>query len=261
MADAYPAIGVYTITDGAVVVGIATGQTVGITGTVNTAIVSALPAGTNTIGDIGAIVNALPTGSNTIGSIASIVNALPTGSNTIGSIASIVNALPTGSNTIGSIASITNALPTGTNTIGSIASIVNALPAGTNTIGKVEIDFVGTTKHIHVQTATDVPQDAASSVTVNSTAITNGTTGELRLVSVGASVAMKFIIRKDNTITPVVVHTGYIPAGGGTVSVEFPGGGVTQAGTAAGENFDVVFWNLDTKSDAEAHATFTWTEA
>lgn len=100
---------------------------------------AAIPAGTNTIGSIGAIVNALPAGTNAIGSVTVVaLPETPAGTQTIGSVGAIINALPAGTNTIGSITVITlPALPAGTNQIGSIGAIVGALPAGSNAIGAV----------------------------------------------------------------------------------------------------------------------------
>ncbi len=262
MADAFSAIAVRTDTDAAVVVGIASGQTVGVSGTVNVsvqnaslnvAVTSALPTGTNSIGNIG-----------TVGSITS---PLPAGANVIGGISGISNPLPTGTNTIGSIASITNALPTGSNTIGNVGvtgtvnvSVTSPIPAGTNVIGKVQVvDTTGTTRHETVATSGNVIKNGGTS-TVNSSAITNGKTAELRQIIVASSVAMKCVIRVDNTITPVNEAVTYLPAGGGQQLIPFADNAVLLAGTVAGENFDVVFTNLDTKNDAEAHVTFTWIE-
>lgn len=271
MADAFSTLPVRTDNDGDVVVGIATGEVIGITGTVNVAVTSALPTGSNTIGNVG-ITGALPTGSNTIGNVGitgalpagsnnigsvNIGSALPTGSNTIGNVG-ITGALPTGSNTIGNVG-ITGALPTGSNTIGNVG-ITGALPAGSNIIGKVEIvASSGTMKHVSTPTSGNVIKNGGTA-TVAATNITSGTTGELVQITVASSVAMKAIMRKNNTITPVNVCTVYIPAGGGQQTIAFPSGSVTQAGTVAGEHFDVVFTNLDTKNDAEATATFSWAE-
>lgn len=261
MADAFSQIAVRTDTDGDVVVGIASGQSVGITGTptvtvgnasLDVNVVTALPTGANTIGNIGSvgtITNPLPAGTNTLGSIASIVNALPTGSNTIGSV-NIAGSLPTGSNTIGNVGI------TGTVNV----AVTSPLPAGTNIIGKVEVvGSSGTTRHETIPTSGNVVKNGGTA-TVNSSAITNGTTAELRQIIVSSSVAMKAVIRSDNTITQTNEAVTYIPAGGGQQLIPFADNAVVLAGTVAGENFDVVFTNLDTKNDAEAHVTFTWVE-
>jgi hypothetical protein len=94
-------------------------------GNLKTAILEALPAGTNKIGSVD-IASALPAGTNKIGSV-DIASALPAGTNNIGKVD--VNSLPS--------------LPAGTNTIGSV-NIASALPAGSNTIGNVNAIKSGT---------------------------------------------------------------------------------------------------------------------
>jgi len=93
----------------------------------NNPTLSALPAGTNNIGDVD--VASLP--------------ALPAGTNNIGDV-DIASALPAGTNNIGDV-DIASALPAGTNNIGDV-DIASALPAGTNIIGAVKRDIVNYTK-------------------------------------------------------------------------------------------------------------------
>lgn len=246
----------------------------------DTQLTAALPAGGNTIGAVTVsgtadvnitnasldveITTALPTGGNTIGNVGITGTPAVTVSGTTD--VEIVAALPTGANTIGNVG-ITGSLPTGANTIGAVtisgtpsvnATIVAALPAGTNIIGKVEVvSSAGTIVQEVVATVTDIPKNGETA-TLNSTAIPNGKKGELRQIIVGASVAMKAVIRIDNTVTPVNKAVAYIPAGGGTVDLEFMNEAIVLNGTAAGENFDVVFTNLDRTNDAPATITFVY---
>jgi len=167
----------------------------------------------------------------------------------------LVNSIPTGSNTIGNIGAINNALPAGSNSIGTVG-----LNAGNNLIGRVEvIETSGTVEHYSLETSSDVAGNGGQQ-TVNFAAVTSGQTAELRSATVSASVAMKAEVRSDNTLSPVVVATLYIPAGGGTVTKDFMNDAVSLAGTVAGEHFDVVFTNLDKVNAAEAHAALTWSE-
>lgn len=263
----------------------------------NVAVTSALPTGANTIGAVTisgtpnvnitnsslnvAVTSALPTGANTIGAVningtptvtvgnsslnVVVTSALPTGANVIGAVTisgtptvsisgtvttTLSGSIPSGSNSIGTVG-----LNTGTNSIGTVG-----LNAGTNIIGKVQVvETTGTVKYYASATSGNVTANGGTS-TVNATAITSGTTGKLRSVTVGSSVAMMAQIRKDNTTSPVIVQTVYIPAGGGTLTKEWATGAVSQAGTVLGENFDVVFTNLDKRTDAEAFVSFTWDE-
>ena len=92
---------------------------------------TALPAGTNNIGDVDVLtLPSLPTGSNVIGGVTQSgtwnINAITT-----------LPSLPTGSNTIGAVnIAAAQTLATVT-TVGAVTSITNALPAGTNAIGKL----------------------------------------------------------------------------------------------------------------------------
>lgn len=273
MANAFSQIPVRTDVDGDVVVGFVAGSTVAISGTpnvnvtnssLNVAVTSALPTGANTIGAV--TISGTPTvtvGNSSLNVV--VTSALPTGSNVIGAVTisgtptvsisgtvtvSLSGAIPSGTNSIGTVG-----LDTGTNSIGTVG-----LNAGTNTIGKVSVlSTTGTVKYFASATTGNVTKNGGTS-TVNATAITSGTTGKLRSVTVASSVAMVASIRKDDTVTPVVVQTLYIPAGGGTVTKDWASGTITQAGTVLGENFDVIFTNLDQKTDAEAHVSFQWDE-
>lgn len=275
MAEVFSTVPVRTDVDGAVVVGIASGQSVGITGSVaitsatalDVSVVDPLPTGTNTIGNVG--ITGTPNVNITNSSLdVAVTSPLPTGSNTIGAVTisgtPSVNANITNSSLN---VAVTSALPTGSNTIGAVtisgtpsvdATIVAALPAGTNLIGKVEVvNSSGTIVQEVVATVTDITKNGGTQ-TLNSTAIPNGKKGELRQIIVGAGVAMKLTVRKDNTVTPVNAAVGYIPAGGGTIDMSFINEAVVLNGTAAGENFDVVLINLDKVNDAPASVTFVY---
>lgn len=255
MANAFAQIPVRTDVDGDVVVGIAAGQSVAVTGTVS------LGAGAASIGsvDINAGQSVGLTGVN-VTSNALDVNL----TNTSVTVSGTVNIGTMPSVTIGSWSAgtldvnITNASIAVTGTV-TVDSITNPLPAGTNTIGSVEIVTTGTTVHEHKVTGSDVTANGGTQ-TISSTAITNGNTATLRKIDVGSSVAMFVEVLSNDTVTPVVVDAKYIPQGGGGFDFNFLNGAVDLAGTAAGENFQVRFTNLDKKDDAEAHATFTWTE-
>jgi hypothetical protein len=275
MAEVFSTVPVRTDVDGDVVVGIAAGQNVGITGTVaitsgatlDVEVVAALPTGANTIGNVGITGTPAVTISGTPNVV--ISSALPTGANTIGAVT--ISGTPSVNATITNASlnvAVTSALPTGANTIGAVtisgtpsvnATIVAALPAGTNTIGKVEVvSTVGTIVQEVVPTSSDVIKGGVTATILNSTAIPNGKKAELRQIIVGAGVAMKYTVRTDNTVTPVNKAQGYIPAGGGTIELNFLNEAIVLLGTAAEENFDVSLLNLDKINDAPATVTFVY---
>jgi hypothetical protein len=128
-------------------------------GNLKTAILEALPAGTNTIGNVG--VNNFPTDyakdatvsplKNALASVGtdkfrtSLIDALPAGTNNIGSIdVASLPSIPAGTNNIGKVdVNSLPSLPAGTNTIGNV-NIASALPTGANTIGNVNAIKSGT---------------------------------------------------------------------------------------------------------------------
>jgi len=142
-------------------INIASGQTVGISGTVD---ISSLPAGNNNIGNVDVVsLPSLPAGTNNIGEvdIASIPDVtLAAGTNNIGDvdIASMPDvvlaagtnnigdvdvaslpSLPAGNNNIGNVDVVTlPSLPAGNNNIGNV-DIASSLPAGNNNIGDVDV--------------------------------------------------------------------------------------------------------------------------
>lgn len=241
MADAFATIPVRTDTDGDVVVGFDPTQNTVVLGT-----------GSNVVGAVN--INGVTLTSTSLNVNLTNTSVAVTGTVNIGTLP----AVTIGTWSAGTLdVNITNASIAVTGTV-TVSSITNPLPAGTNTIGKVEIATTGTTK---TSTSSGTATANGGTATVNSSAVTNGSTATLRSVIVGSSVAMRFDVRTDDTVSPVIVGTGYIPVGGGTVEFKLLDDAVTLAGTAAGENFDVVFTNLDKRDDADAYATFFSTEA
>ena len=226
-------------------VAIQAGQTIGIAAGAASIGTVGIDAGTASIGTVG-----LNTGTNSIGTVgidagtASIGTVgLNTGTNSVGTV-----GLDTGTNSVGTVG-----LNTGTNSVGTVG-----LDAGSNIIGKVQV--VGTTGTVFNELVTSgVILKNAGTETLVSSVITNTKTGELKSITITSSVAMKALIRKHNTITPVPVDVVILPAGGGTVVRDFPDDSILQAGTANGEYFDVILTNLDTK-DATGYVTFYYTE-
>jgi hypothetical protein len=99
---------------------------------------SALPAGTNNIGDVD--IATIAAGDNNIGNVDVLsLPALPAGTNNIGDVDVLsLPALPAGTNNIGDIDVLSlPALPAGTNNIGDID--VLSIAAGDNNIGNVDI--------------------------------------------------------------------------------------------------------------------------
>lgn len=106
----------------------------------NVNVSSALPAGTNNIGDVDVLsLPALPAGTNNIGDV-DIASALPAGDNNIGNVDIVsLPSLPAGTNNIGDVDVLSlPALPAGNNNIGDV-DIASAIPAGTNYIGKTRL--------------------------------------------------------------------------------------------------------------------------
>jgi hypothetical protein len=115
---------------------------------------TALPAGSNNIGDVDVVSSALPTGAATAAnqlpdghnvtidnaSGASAVNIQDGGNSiTVDGSVSLAAAIPAGTNNIGDV-DIASALPAGDNNIGNVDVVtLPALPAGTNNIGDVDI--------------------------------------------------------------------------------------------------------------------------
>lgn len=80
---------------------------------------SALPAGSNVIGNVG-LNGSVPAGSNVIGNVG-LNGAIPTGANVIGNVG-LNGAIPAGANVIGNVG-LNGAIPAGTNSIGSVTSV------------------------------------------------------------------------------------------------------------------------------------------
>lgn len=243
MADAFATVPIRTDVDGEAVVGIAAGQ--------NTVV---LGAGAAVVGSFN--INGVNVTSGSLD--VNVTNAFLTVGGTVD--IGTLPAVTIGTWSAGTLdVNITNvSVPVTVSGTVTVDSITNPLPAGTNTIGKVELSTAGTSQH---STNSATIANNGGTGTVNSGAVTNGQTATLRSVVLGSSVAMRCDIRTDDTVSPTIVGTCYIPVGGGTVTFEFLDEAVTLAGTAAGENFDVVFTNLDKKDTADAYATFFSTEA
>lgn len=253
MADSFATIPIRTDVDGDAVVGLVAGTTVAVTGAV------LLGAGAASIGSVN-INSGQTVGITGVNITANALDVNLTNASVAVTGTVAVSSLPLvtiGTWSAGTLdVNITNPSIAITGTV-TVDSITNPLPAGTNTIGKVEISVAGTPE---TSTSSGTISKNGGTGTVDSSVITNGSTATLRSVIVGSSVAMRCDIRTDDTVSPVIIGTCYIPVGGGTVEFPFLSGSVTLAGTAAGENFDVVFTNLDKKDDADAYATFFFTE-
>lgn len=149
-----------------------------------------------------------------------------------------------------------------TNTsINASVEVVSPLPTGSNIIGKVEVvDSTGIEINYTNSTSTDVLKQGQSIEQVESLAITDGLTGNLKHVLVSAPVQMKAQLYKIDTTPQNLLATTYIPVGGGSSLIPFEGESAQITGTIAAEKFIVTFKNLDFKSDSEAHAKFLWIE-
>lgn len=181
----------------------------------NVTISSALPAGTNNIGDVDVVsLPALPAGTNNIGDVDVVsLPALPAGTNNIGDVdVASLPELPAGTNNIGDVdvASLPS-LPAGTNNIGDVDVLtLPALPAGSNTIGNVNVnpitpvDFLDT--GLLDASSTNIPTAGVSVVASLAAAVE-----ELEIVEdIGEFMALTD--GSDNILA-------YLPLGGGRVKV------------------------------------------
>lgn len=170
-------------------------------GQAEVAVTSALPAGTNNIGDVDVVSSVLPTGAATsalqtsseailttidadtsalAGTVSGseiqvdIVASLPAGTNNIGDVDVLsLPSLPAGTNNIGDVDVLSlPSIPAGTNNIGDVDVLtLPALPTGTNTIGAVNVntltvvDFIDTTPILDTS-STNIPASASTPVTI-----------------------------------------------------------------------------------------------
>lgn len=124
----------------ALLTGLPTSKTA--SGNLKAAVVEALPAGDNNIGNVDVVSSVLPTGAATEATLAAIkdtagikkiTDPLPAGDNNIGNV-DLASAIPAGSNIIGKVG-IDQTTPGITNGV----QIISALPAGANNIGDVDV--------------------------------------------------------------------------------------------------------------------------
>lgn len=104
-----------------------------LAGSLRTSNTTALPAGTNNIGDVDVLtLPALPAGANVIGAVTQ------SGTWNIGSIATLPS-IPAGANVIGGVTQSGTWNVATVSTVTAVTAITNALPAGTNNIGDVDV--------------------------------------------------------------------------------------------------------------------------
>jgi len=174
------------------------------------AIDTALPAGSNTIGNVG-----LVAGTNAIGKL-SANDGVDIGDVTVNNTVTItgtvsVNSIPTGSNTIGNVG-----LNAGTNNIGDVDVLsLPSIPTGTNTIGNVGLVTGSSTIGNVVAVST------ASSTLVNSNSTLGAVTGGVIKNSAGNLFLVSGYNNSSNNIFVQLHNATSAPADGTAPVVTF----------------------------------------
>lgn len=174
------------------------------------AIDTALPAGSNTIGNVG-----LVAGTNAIGKL-SANDGVDIGDVTVNNTVTItgtvsVNSIPTGSNTIGNVG-----LNAGTNNIGDVDVLsLPSIPTGTNTIGNVGLVAGSSTIGNVVAVST------ASSTLVNSNSTLGAVTGGVIKNSAGNLFLVSGYNNSSNNIFVQLHNATSAPADGTAPVVTF----------------------------------------
>lgn len=150
--------------------------------------------------EIEALLAGLPTTKTASGNLkAAVVEALPAGDNNIGNVDVVSSVLPTGAATEATLTAIkdttgikkiTDQLPAGTNNIGDV-DIASAIPAGSNVIGKVGIDQTtpGVTNGVQVITSIPAGDNNIGNVDIVSTPAdaTHGSANPAKAVLIAGS--------------------------------------------------------------------------
>ena len=118
---------------------------------------------------------------------------------------------------------------------------------------------------IKVDAVTSASLAQGASVDLDGTTIGAGTTGKLLKVTVGSSVACRWVVKTRDGAVLVTKATIYTSGLAGKPTDEYvPSSkeGVTLAGTGVDENFRVTATNLagSALEDADVHATIEWDE-
>ena len=234
-------------------------------GNVQTDIVSALPAGTNNIGDVD-IASALPAGTNNIGDVD--IATIATGTNSIGTV-----GLDTGTNSIG-----TAGIDAGTNDIGivhltdgttELDVAVDGATAKTNGFQILGIDGSGNAQILSTDTAGYLNVNTDSSPLANTlvygsvtavkdtpiTAVSQAGIAIASGIQCSGSGLLKVEVKYGTTSSEVVVAVLYNSTANPNVSYDFPKG----FAIASGSTMLLSVTNLErapsTGSDFTAHGT------
>lgn len=181
-------------------------------GNMQIGVATALPAGSNNIGDVD-LASAIPAGTNNIGDV-DLASSIPAGTNNIGDV-DIASALPAGTNNIGDVDIVSSVLPTGASTS------ANQTTANTS-LSDIELNTdTGTAiDHLAVTVGTTATQILASSATRRTVTIINAFTD---LLAVGNS---------DVTLNSVAATDGFVLAASGAAN-DGTGGALTLTTTSA----------------------------